>query len=233
MKVAIITGASVGIGSSTAQTFVNEGFAVFNLARRQCAIDEVTSLICDLSSQASIDAACDTLKKALTDCSEATLVHNASQMKKDSVDDCSSDSLSQVIETNVIAINSLNQHLLPLMPASSSVLYIGSTLSEKAVPGSFSYVISKHAQLGMMRATCQDLMGSGLHTAMICPGFTDTEMLRTHLGRDPDIEAGIAAMNSFNRLIQPEEIAELIRWAHHNPVINGAVLHANLGQKES
>ena len=197
------------------------------------AIDGVTSLRCDLSSQTSIDTACGTLKKALTDCSEATLIHNASQMKKDSAVDCRSDSLNEVMTTNVIAVNSLNQHLLPLMPASSSVLYIGSTLSEKAVPGSFSYVISKHAQLGMMRATCQDLMGSGLHTAMICPGFTDTEMLRTHLGSDPDIEAGVAAMNSFNRLIEPEEIAELIRWAHHNPVINGAVLHANLGQKEN
>ena len=229
----MITGASVGIGSSTAQKFLDEGFTVFNLARRQCAVDGVSSLVCDLSSQASIDAACDTLKKAMVGCSEATLIHNASQMKKDSVDDCSSDNLSQVMATNVIAINSLNQHLLPLMPASSSLLYIGSTLSEKAVPGSFSYVISKHAQLGMMRATCQDLMGSGLHTAMICPGFTDTEMLRTHIGTDPDIEAGVAGMNSFNRLIEPEEIAELICWAHHNPVINGAVLHANLGQKES
>ena len=129
MKVAIITGASVGIGSSTAQTFLNEGFTVFNLARRQCAIDGVTSLRCDLSSQTSIDTACDTLKKALTDCSEATLIHNASQMKKDSVGDCSSDSLNQVMATNVIAVNSLNQHLLPLMPTSSSVLYIGSTLS--------------------------------------------------------------------------------------------------------
>ena len=229
----MITGASVGIGSSTAQKFLDEGFTVFNLARRQCAVDGVSSLVCDLSSQASIDAACDTLKKAMVGCSEATLIHNASQMKKDSVDDCSSDNLSQVMATNVIAINSLNQHLLPLMPASSSLLYIGSTLSEKAVPGSFSYVISKHAQLGMMRATCQDLMGSGLHTAMICPGFTDTEMLRTHIGTDPDIEAGVAGMNSFNRLIEPEEIAELICWAHHNPVINGAVLHANLGQKEN
>ena len=127
----------------------------------------------------------------------------------------------------------LNQHLLPLMRTASSVLYIGSTLSEKAVANSFSYVTSKHAQLGMMRATCQDLMGSGIHTAMICPGFTDTEMLRTHLGNDPAVEAAVAGMNSFSRLIEPAEIAELVRWAHHNPVINGAVLHANLGQKES
>jgi 3-oxoacyl-[acyl-carrier protein] reductase len=233
MKVAIITGASVGIGSATAQAFLEEGFAVFNLARRECPVNGVVSLTCDLADETSISSAGDTLGKALSGCSVVALVHNASQMRKDSVDDCSSDSLREVMATNVIAVNSLNQRLLPLLPSSSSVLYVGSTLSEKAVPGSFSYVVSKHAQLGMMRATCQDLMGSGIHTAMICPGFTDTEMLRTHLGNDPEIEAAVAGMNSFNRLIEPQEIAELIRWAHHNPVINGAVLHANLGQKES
>ena len=193
----------------------------------------MSNLACDLSSEAAIASACATLEQAVTGCSEVALVHNASQMRKDSTRDCASDSLRQVMTTNVIAVNSLNQRLLPLLPRNSSVLYVGSTLAEKAVPGAFSYVVSKHAQLGMMRATCQDLMGSGVHTALICPGFTDTEMLRTHLGANPDIERMIAGMNSFNRLIDPAEIAELIRWAHHNPVINGAVLHANLGQKES
>ena len=232
MKVAIITGASVGIGSATAQAFLEEGFTVFSLARRECPVQGVTSLTCDLADEASINSTADKLEQALKGSAQVALVHNASQMRKDRVDDCNSESLGQVISTNVIAINSLNQRLLPIMPSSSSVLYVGSTLSEKAVPGSFSYVVSKHAQLGMMRATCQDLMGRGIHTAMICPGFTDTEMLRTHLGNDPEVEAAVSGMNSFNRLIAPDEIAELIRWAHHNPVINGAVLHANLGQKE-
>ena len=233
MKVAIITGASAGIGSATARAFLAAGFAVFNLARRECPVAGVTSLACDLTSEPAITAACDTLALAVAGCSEVALVHNASQMRKDTARDCDSASLEQVLATNVVAVNSLNQRLLPLLPQTSSVLYVGSTLAEKAVPGSFSYVISKHAQLGMMRATCQDLMGSGIHTAMICPGFTDTEMLRTHLGNNREVEAAVASMNSFNRLIQPAEIAELIRWAHHNPVINGAVLHANLGQKES
>jgi NAD(P)-dependent dehydrogenase (short-subunit alcohol dehydrogenase family) len=193
----------------------------------------VNNISCDLAQPASVDAACDLLAPALAKTSSVALVYNASQMLKDSALDCASDALRAVMETNIVALNSLNQRLLPLMPASSSVLYVGSTLSEKAVANSFSYVVSKHAQLGMMRATCQDLMGSALHTALICPGFTDTEMLRTHIGTDPDIEAAIAGMNSFNRLIEPGEIAELILWAHHNPVINGAVLHANLGQRES
>tara|TARA_R110002110_G_scaffold415561_2_gene651013 strand:+ start:249067 stop:249765 length:699 start_codon:yes stop_codon:yes gene_type:complete len=232
MKAAIITGASVGIGHATAAAFLAEGFSVFNLSRRPCPLEGVNNLHCDLSSPESIASACNELRSTISGCISVALVHNASQMLKDSTVDCDSDSLRQVLETNVVAINSLNNLLLPL-PATSSVLYVGSTLSEKAVPGSFSYVVSKHAQLGMMRATCQDLMGSGVHTALICPGFTDTEMLRTHLGDDAQLRQTIASLNSFDRLIDPAEIAELIRWSHHNPVINGAVLHANLGQKEA
>lgn len=233
MQTAIITGASVGIGRAAAEAFLAEDYTVFNLSRRACPVPGVTNIACDLASAPGIEAACETLAAAIAGSRSVCLVHNAAQMRKDSASSCDSESLRQVLETNVVAVNSLNQRLLPLLPVTSSVLYVGSTLSEKAVPGSFSYVISKHAQAGMMRATCQDLMGSGVHTALICPGFTDTEMLRTHLGDDPSVERLIAGMNSYNRLIDPAEIAELIRWAHHNPVINGAVLHANLGQKES
>lgn len=233
MKAAIITGASVGIGRDTAQLFMDSGYEVFNLSRRACPLDGVTNLACDLASAESVGACTAQLTDSLQVAEQISLVHNASQMLKDSAQDCSSDSLQAVLETNVVAINRLNQGVLPLMKTGSSIIYVGSTLSEKAVANSYSYVISKHAQLGMMRATCQDLMGRGIHTALICPGFTDTEMLRTHIGTDAAVEAGIAAMNSFNRLVQPGEIAELIHWVHHHPVINGAVLHANLGQKES
>jgi len=84
-----------------------------------------------------------------------------------------------------------------------------------------------------MKAACQDLQGKGLHTCCICPGFTDTEMLRTHVGNSEEVLQAIAAMNTFGRMIEPEEIAATITWAHNSPVINGAVLHANLGQIES
>jgi 3-oxoacyl-[acyl-carrier protein] reductase len=233
MKTAIITGASVGIGLAAAQQFLDSGYTVYNLSRRTCPLQDVISLSCDLANPASIAEVCSTLSEALRSAEQTALVHNASQMRKDSAGKCDSDSLRDVMETNLIAINSLNQALLPAMRPGSSIIYIGSTLSEKAVAGSFSYTISKHAQLGMMRATCQDLMDSGIHTALVCPGFTDTQMLRTHLGNDEDVLASIASMNSFGRLIDPGEIAALIHWAHHNPVINGSVLHANLGQKES
>lgn len=233
MNLAIITGASAGIGKSSAETFLSEGYTVYNLSRRPCPVAGVNNIACDLSSPDDIDSACDTLLETIQAANCVALVHNACQMRKDSTTACASERLRDVLETNIIAVNSLNQRLLPRLPKTSSVLYIGSTLSEKAVPGSLSYVISKHALLGMMRASTQDLMGCDVHTALICPGFTNTEMLQTHLGNNDEITRAIASMNSFNRLVEPEEIARFILWSHCNPVINGAVLHANLGQKES
>ncbi|MFT7286325.1 MAG: 3-oxoacyl-[acyl-carrier protein] reductase [Halieaceae bacterium] len=233
MTIAIITGASVGIGEATARAFQDGGYEVVNLSRRLCPLPDVHNLLCDLSDPDSITDAIDALLSRISGLSEIALIHNASQMRKDSADNCSDDSLRAVLETNVLAVNRLTRALLPGMGPGSSVLYVGSTLAEKAVPGTFSYVVSKHAQLGMMRSTCQDLMGSGIHTAMVCPGFTDTEMLRNHLGNDDALLQQIGAMNSFGRLIEPEEIAGVLLWAHRNPVMNGAVLHANLGQREN
>ena len=83
----------------------------------------------------------------------------------------------------------------------------------------------------MMRSTCQDLAGGKIHTACVCPGFTDTQMLRDHVGEESmDFVAG---MSAFKRLIEPDEIASTVLFAASNPVLNGATIHANLGQVEA
>ncbi len=232
-RIAIITGASAGIGAAAAAEFLDSNYSVYALARRACPISGVVSLACDLSDSESIEAALDQILENIQEPIEIALIHNASQMQKDSTDACEDQALRDVLETNVVAINHLNRRLIPHMSLGSSILYVGSTLSEKAVAGSFSYVVSKHAQLGIMRATCQDLMGRGIHTALICPGFTDTEMLRTHIKGDEAVLQSIGSMNAFNRLVRPEEIARGVVFCHTNPAINGSVFHLNLGQKES
>ena len=166
----------------------------------------------------------------IDDAETICLVHNAARLAHDSVADVSASDLRSVYEINLIAPAVLNRALLPAMAVGSSILYVGSTLGEKAVPGSFSYVTSKHATIGMMRATCQDLAGSGVHTACINPGFTDTEMLRDHI--PADVMPEIAQMSAYGRLIDPAEIASALFFAAQNPVINGSVINANLGQIE-
>lgn len=229
---AIITGASSGIGAATAKCFIDLEYQVINIARRKSPVEGVINISGDLSTEEGAKNAAAQAVELAQSATSIALVHNASLMLKDTVYDCSNNDLMRVLAVNVGAVNTLNRELLPHFQAGSSVIYVGSTLSEKAVAGAYSYVISKHAQLGQMRATCQDLIGTGIHTAMICPGFTDTEMLKQHLGGDTGLMHEIGSQNGFGRLVTPEEIAQAISWAHQSPVINGAVIHANLGQIE-
>ena len=230
LKLAVVTGASAGIGLATATCFLNAGYAVATLSRRPCPLAGVSHLRCDLADPQSLAEAATALGPMLAEASETALVHNAAQLRNDTAAATSDDALRQVLEVNVVAVNALNRLAVPRMAAGSCILFVGSTLAEKAVPGSFSYVVSKHAQIGMMRACCQDFAGTGIHTACICPGFTDTEMLREHV--PADAMAAVRGMSAFNRLIEPQEIAETLLWAAGTPVLNGSVIHANLGQVE-
>lgn len=230
MNCLLITGASAGIGEVTAQRFIDAGYRVINLSRRPCPVAGVRHFPCDLADPDFLDDIAEPLDDLLTGAAQVVLVHNAARMDNDSARDTDSANLRAALEINLVAPNTLNRFAMRYLKPGSSIIYIGSTLSEKAVPGTYSYVVSKHALIGMMRATCQDLAGSFIHTVCICPGFTDTEMLREHVPED--VMPAICAMSAYDRLIEPEEIAETVFWCANNPVINGAVLHANLGQVE-
>jgi NAD(P)-dependent dehydrogenase (short-subunit alcohol dehydrogenase family) len=231
VKCLLITGASAGIGLRTARRFVNEGYNVENLSRRRCPLEAVNHINCDLSAPGFLENISNQLSPMLQQAEQVVLIHNAARMDNDTAVETPSVAFREALEVNVVAPNTLNYFSIPFMRPGSAIIYVGSTLGEKAVPGSYSYVVSKHAVVGMMRATCQDLIGREIHTACVCPGFTDTEMLRQHVP-DEAME-GVRAMSAYNRLIDPDEIAETLYWTANNPVINGAVLHANLGQKEA
>lgn len=231
LKTVVITGASAGIGLAATYKFIATGHRVVNLSRRRCPNDEVTSIACDLSNAGFFANIQDELFAAVDGAETIHLIHNAARYLNDTAKDTSDEALRSALQTNVIAPNALNRQLLPLMTPGSSIILVGSTLAEKAVAGCFSYVTTKHAQVGLMRSLCQDLVGTGVHTAMICPGFTDTEMLRSHVPNDA--MESVAALSAFGRLIEPDEIADAIVWATESPVLNGSVVHANLGQIES
>lgn len=229
-KCLLITGASKGIGYATAERFMERGYKVVNISRSPCAIANVINLQIDLTVAGWDDENKDAIVAALGAPEQLCVVHNSALLEKDTIKDLNADRLRSVLELNVVAAVLLNQIVLDTMTAGSSIIYIGSTLGTKAVANACSYVTSKHALTGLMRATCQDLAGSMIHTACVCPGFTKTEMLREHLGNDEQVFAAIAAGVTHKRLIEPAEIADTIYFCAQTPVINGAVLDANLGQ---
>ncbi len=231
-RILVISGASAGIGKATAARFIEDHWEVINLSRRAASVAGVKNIAVDLARAGFLERIRPELEPKLAAAGQICLIHNAALLNKDSLQTLTEITFRRVLELSLVAPQVLNRFVVPFMKPDSSILYVGSTLSEKAVAGAFSYVVSKHAQVGMMRATCQDLAGSGIHTAAICPGFTNTEMLNQHLNHDAEVLAAIRSMSAFQRLVEPEEIAEVLHFAATHPVLNGAVVHANLGQIE-
>jgi NAD(P)-dependent dehydrogenase (short-subunit alcohol dehydrogenase family) len=232
VKRLVISGASRGIGLATARQFAGDGWEVINLSRSPLRLDGALQITLDLSDVAWDLRHGDALRAAVRGSERICLVHNAALLTKDAVTDLDGAALARVLQVNVVAAQQLNRLLLPEMAPGSSIIYVGSTLGEKAVPGACAYVVSKHAQIGLMRASCQDLAGRGIHSAAVCPGFTDTEMLRAHVGADAAVLAALAGGVAFGRLVEPAEIAAVIGFCAAHAVVNGAVIHANLGQVE-
>ncbi len=230
---AIITGASSGIGKAIAEKFLAQGAEVINISRKPCNLAQVKNIQADLSDTNSLKILLKKLDFLLNNKRRIHIVHNACKHVNDVVGKQDVADMVDALNVALVFPVIINNMLCQYMAAGSSIIYMGSTLSEKAVPNTATYTTLKHAILGLMRSSVQDLSTSGIHSACICPGFTDTEMLRMHLSH---VEQGIELVKqktAFARLIEPTEIADVVYFAATNPVLNGAVIHANLGQIES
>lgn len=225
----MITGGSHGIGRATAVAFLQDGWEVVSLSRTPCDNRSVHTIGVDLSDRNLVDGDWrDELKQRCADATRVCVVHNAGQFVRDDVDNVDLEFLHRAFRLMVVAPCVLNELLLPMLGDRSSLIYVGSTLSELGVPHAFSYISIKHAVIGMMRAAQQDLSGRGIHTCCVCPGVTETRMIASDAVRPDDFTQTRVSMR---RLLQPGEVADVILFAANNPSINGAVIHANLGQE--
>lgn len=228
----IITGGSHGIGEKTIAQFMRDGWRAINISRSNCPLPDVNNINIDLADTHWPSKFTDKLQSEVKNADKICLVHSAATFKSDNMATLSEDDFRSVLNVNLVAPMTLNKIFLPYMKTGSSIIYIGSTLSEQAVPNRASYVISKHAVIGMMRSTCQDLAGEEIHTACICPGFVNTKMLTDNVDMS-HFSDFIKSKVIAKRLIEPEEIAEFIHFCAMHPIVNGSILHANLGQVTS
>ncbi|WP_221893058.1 SDR family oxidoreductase [Parasphingopyxis marina] len=222
-KVLVVTGGSRGIGLATAERFAVDGYDIVNISRTPTPMEGATQIEADLIDPNWADAARDVIAKALAGADSICLVHNSALQVPGEVSQVDIEGFRNSCEINVVAPAILNLMVLPAMGRGSSIIYIGSTMSKRATRGLTSYIATKHAVVGLMKATAQDLGGTGIHTACVCPGFTNTEMLQKYGG---EAMAHLASKVHENRLIEPAEIAETIFFAANNPVLNGSVVEA-------
>ena len=202
-RVAWISGATSGIGEATARLFAQEGARVALVGRRgelgQKIAAEITSaggealaIACDVGSEKDVRSSLD--KTATAFGGLHIVVNNAGMVAVKRLDESSEADWDRVMAVNVKSIFFSTKHSLPYFRRQRGgyIVNVGSVSSFVGQASTPAYTTSKHAVLGLTRSIALDYAAEGIRCNCVCPGITDTPMLREHLDSTPDPEATLA-----------------------------------------
>ena len=221
-KVALITGGASGIGRATALLFAHEGAAVSVVDLDQVGGRAVAHEIVNEGGQA-IFVPCDVSQAA--DCQRAVqqtveefggldiLFNNAGIIRRASVLETSEEEWDQVMAINVKSIFLLSKYAIPVMAQAGSGVIINTASGWGLVGGrkAAAYCASKGAVILLTKAMTLDHGAQNIRVNCICPGDTDTPMLRheaRQLGESDERFLAEAAQRPLQRIGQPEDIAQ-------------------------
>lgn len=215
-RVALVTGASRGIGKAIAEAFRAEGARVLAPARAEL----------DLSSDAAIDGYLAGLKERVD-----ILVNDAGINPLGSAEDYADADLEAVLQVNLKAPMRLMRGLLPGMRERGygRVVNISSVWSLVSKPRRFAYSSAKAAVNGMTRAAAVECSRYGVLVNAIAPGYVNTELTRKN-NSEAEIKA-IAEGIPARRLAEPAEIAAVAVFlaSSRNTYITGQTIAADGG----
>ena len=202
-KVAWISGATSGIGEATARLFALEGAKValvgrrLSLARRitaelKAAGAEALPIACDVASEQQVR---ESIRRTVKQFKRLDiLVNNAGMVHVKPLHQYTSREWDRVMAVNVKSMFFALKHAVrPLRRAGRGcVVNVGSISSFVGQALTPVYTATKHAIVGLTKSIALDYASDGIRANCVCPGITDTPMLREHLNAQPDPEAALA-----------------------------------------
>ena len=220
-KTAVITGGAGGIGRATALLFAHEGAAVSIVDLNQEAGQEVAREISTAGGRAIFERA-DVTRPA--DCQRVVertvrefagihiLFNNAGMIRRASVVEISEDDWDAVMAVNVKSIFLMSREIIPIMARAEggSIINTASGWGLAGGPRAAAYCASKGAVVLMTKAMAIDHGRQNIRVNCICPGDTDTAMLRSEarqLGEAEDRFLSDSARRPLGRVGTPGEIA--------------------------
>ena len=240
-KVAIITGAGVGIGEATALLFAREGASVCVNSVSESGLKVVKKINkaggeafwvrCDVSREDDAKNIIDETIKAFGRLD--ILFNNAGIVAQGSVETCSIDDFDRNMAVNVRGVFLCSRYALPhLKKTKGTIINCSSSVALKGVADRAAYTASKGAVHSMTRAMAMDHIKDGIRVNAICPGTTDTPSLKERLTQKGDYEEVrklYIARQPLGRLGEPEEIAEGVLFLALNNFCTGISLSIDGG----
>jgi NADP-dependent 3-hydroxy acid dehydrogenase YdfG len=216
-RVAVITGASSGIGAATARNLAAQGFHVVAVARRADRIEALASEIGGTAIVADVtdDAAVETLASKLDRVD--VLVNNAGGARGLApVADADLEHWRWMWETNVIGTLRVTRALLPKLVESGDglIITVTSVAALEVYDGGAGYTAAKHAQGALHRTLRGELLGKPVRLTEIAPGAVETEFSLVRF--DGDQQRADAVYTGITPLVA-DDVAEVIGFVASRP----------------
>ena len=242
-KVAIVTGASSGIGAAVVKRLSSMNFKVIMLARDLCRMDLVVEqceaklkpvpIVTDLKNSGSVNNAFAKIKKDFGHidvlCAVAGIFLNESPISKQLDSEW-----NDVIETNLTGVMRCLRSSWPLFSRGASIVTVGSVLGHMSQPEVGAYAVSKAGLAALTRTVASEGASRGIRANLITPGMVNTPMnqkMAEVSGNTRNWWSERLSSIPLKRAAEPEEIAEAICWlsVENSSFITGAELRMDGG----
>ena len=224
---ALVTGAARGIGAAIARTLSAEGASLSLLGRDRAALERLAAVlpqactvVADVSDADQVAAAFAAARARFG--AIHILVNNAGQAESAPFAKTSLELWQRMLAVNLTGCFVCAQAALPDMRGAKRgrIVNIASTAGLRGYAYVSAYAAAKHSVIGLTRSLALEVAPHGITVNAVCPGYTETDILRESIanvvaktGRSAEeARAGFAAGNPQRRIVQPDEVADAVRW---------------------
>lgn len=234
-KVAIVTGASSGIGRSAAELYGRHGARVVVSDVNQAGGEETVQLITNAGGEAiyipadvSDPAACEALvQRTLDHFGRLDIAFNNAGIGGPAalLADYPVEAWDKVIAINLSGVFYCMKYQIPAMlqQGGGVIVNMASVLGQNSFPNSSAYVSAKHGLLGLTKNVAVEYGAQGIRANVVGPGFISTPLI-AEIEQDKAMNDFLVSLHPMGRLGRPEEVAELVIWLSSDKAsfVNGA-----------